>query len=202
MQSEADLTCLTINLASPCTVKPEDLPPAAHSRSWRIGNDKEGTRMLKIRTLMMFSLALGALFFALTPVSADTPGRHPHYVHARSDLRRAQWLLRVQDEPNVMRHVHDADDSIERAIHEIDQAAVIDRKFIEDHPPVDTRLDRPGRFRRSLELLKAARADIGREEDNPGAIGWRDAAYRHIDHALDQIRKAARDLRIDHLEGY
>ena len=158
--------------------------------------------MTKIRTLMMFPLALGALFLALTPVSADTPGRHPRYLHARSDLRRAQWLLRVHDEPNVMHHAREADESIERAIHEIDNAAVIDRKFIEDHPPVDTRLDRPGRFRRAFQLLQAARADIGREEDNPGAIGWRDAAYRHIDRALDQLRKAARDLRIDRLEGY
>jgi hypothetical protein len=158
--------------------------------------------MMKIRTLMMFSFALGAFFLALAPVSADTPGRHPHYLHARSDLRAAQWLLRVHDEPNVMHHAREADQSIERAIHEIDNAAVIDRKFIDDHPRIDTGLDRPGRFRKAVELLKAARADIGREEDNPGAIGWRDAAYRHIDFALGQLRKAARDLRIDHLEGY
>lgn len=158
--------------------------------------------MMKIRILMMFSLALGALSLALTPASAQTPGRHPRYLHARSDLRRAQWLLRVPDEPNVMHHVHEADESIEKAIHEIDNAAVIDRKFINDHPHIDTNLDRGGRFRGAFQLLKAARADIGREEDNPHAIGWRDGAYRHIDHALDQLRKAAHDLKIDRLEGY
>jgi hypothetical protein len=53
-----------------------------------------------------------------------------------------------------------------------------------------------------LELLRAARADIGQEEDNPHAIGWRDAAYQHIDAAIDQIKHAVRDLRMDHAEGY
>jgi hypothetical protein len=158
---------------------------------------------MKFRTLMMFSLALGALSLALTPISADTPGRHPHYIHARSDLRAAQWLLRVHDEPIAMRHAHNADMIIEQAVYEIDKASVIDRKFIDDHPHIDTSLDRPGRFRKVFALLKAARHDIGLEEDNPGAIGWRDLAYKHIDHALEQLRVGARELRMEHLEeGY
>jgi hypothetical protein len=53
-----------------------------------------------------------------------------------------------------------------------------------------------------LELLRAARADIGSEEDNPRSIGWRNAAYQHIDAAIDQIKRAVRDLHMDHAEGY
>ncbi|MGA1997351.1 MAG: hypothetical protein ABSH45_16370, partial [Bryobacteraceae bacterium] len=71
-----------------------------------------------------------------------------------------------------------------------------------DHPRVDERLDRPGRFRRAMELLREARAEIDREEDNPRAREWRNRAFSHIDGAMDQLRRAARDLRLDHLEGF
>jgi hypothetical protein len=129
-------------------------------------------------------------------------GRHPRYLHARTDLRTALLLLRVHDEPNVMRHVHQADWEIDQAVAEIDRAAVIDHKDYEDNPPIDRNLDRAGRFHKSLELLRAARADIGSEEDNPHAIAWRNAAYQHIDAAIEQIKRAVRDLHFDHWEGY
>ena len=133
---------------------------------------------------------------------ADTPGRHPHYLRARTDLRTAQFVLRVRDEFNVMRHVRMVDREIDMAVVEIDRAAVIDRKDMDDHPPIDTSLDRPGRFRKAMAWLVNARADIARDEDSPRAAAWRDAAYRHIDLAMDQLRHAARDLRMDHLEGF
>jgi hypothetical protein len=129
-------------------------------------------------------------------------GRHPHYLRARTDLRTAQFLMRVHDEDNVMRHLREADAEIDRAVGEIDRAAVIDHKDLEDHPPIDRSLDRRGRFHKAMELLQSARADIGREEDDPRAIGWRDAAYRHIDAAIEQLRRAVRDLHMDHMEGY
>ena len=142
-------------------------------------------------TLAAAALAFAALAFA------DTPGRHPRYVHARSDLRVALGLLRVQDEPNVMHHVYQADREIEQAIREIDHAAVIDHKDVCDNPPIDRGLDRRGRIHRALELVQAARNDISREEDNPRAMGWRDAAYRHIDRAVEELRRAIRDLHMD-----
>jgi hypothetical protein len=144
------------------------------------------------------AILLGAAMVA----SADTPGRHPRYLHARSDLRAVQWLLRVHDEPNVMRHVRAVDEAVERAIHEVDRASVIDHKDMDDHPRIDVDLDRPGRFRKAMELLQRARRDIAAEEDNPNAVGWRNLAYRHLDVAMDQLRRAARDLRMDRMEGF
>jgi hypothetical protein len=91
---------------------------------------------------------------------------------------------------------------MELAIREIDRAARFDRKDMDDHPRVDARLDRTGRFRQMMELLQRARTDIGREEDNPSAVGWRNLAYRHIDRAMDFVRAAARDLRIDRELGW
>jgi hypothetical protein len=145
-----------------------------------------------------------AAILALAPLAskADTPGRHPLYLHARSDLRAAQWISRGAGDPDVARRLHQADEEIEAAIHEIDRAALIDHKDIDDHPRVDQRVDRIGRFRRMMELLQRSRADIGREEDNPSAVGWRDLAYRHIDKAMEFVRRAARDMRIDHELGW
>ena len=151
-----------------------------------------------------FRAGLLALTVMLAPamVSADTPGRHPAYLHARTDLRTAQMLMRVHDEPNVMRNLRAADEEIEAAIREVDRAAVIDRKDLEDHPRADVNLDRPGRLRKTVELLRSSRRDLGREEDNGAARGWRDAAYRHIDAALEHVHRAAVDLRLDRDLGF
>ncbi len=101
-----------------------------------------------------------------------------------------------------MRNLRRCDEEIEAAIHEIDVASVIDRKDMEDHPCVDTSLDRSGRFRKMMALLDSARRDIGQEEDNPRAIAWRNAAFRHIDEARVSLRRAATDLRIDRELGF
>jgi hypothetical protein len=145
---------------------------------------------------------LFSVVFLAAALSADTPGRHPAYLHARSDLRTAQWLMRVHDDPDVMRRIHQADAEIDRAVHEMDVAARFDHKDLNDHPPIDTSLDRRGRFRKAMELLQRARADIAREEDDPSAIGWRDLAYGHIDAAMNLVRHAAHDLQMERDLGW
>jgi hypothetical protein len=102
----------------------------------------------------------------------------------------------------VSRRLHEADVELEAAVREIDHAAFLDQKNLDEHPRTDAGLDRPGRFRRMVELLRAARNDISLEEDNPAAAGWRDRAYRRIDNALGHVHRAAIDLRIDHDLGF
>ncbi len=154
--------------------------------------------------LKIIKLCLGIMLATALPglANADTPGRHPAYLHARSDLRRAQLLMRVREEPNVTRKLVEADHAVEAAIAEIDRAAVIDRKDIEDHPQVDAFPDRRGRFGRIVELLRSARRDLEKEEDSGRARGWRDAAFRHIDEALEHMHRAAVDQHWDHEFGY
>jgi hypothetical protein len=154
--------------------------------------------------LRILALSLIGLAAAMVPavMNADTPGRHPAYLHARSDLRLAQMLMRVREEPNVTRRLVEADHEVEAAIGEVDRAAVIDRKDLEGHPHVDAFPDRRRRFGRIVELLRSARRDLGSEEDNGRARGWRDAAYRHIDEALEHMHKAAVDLHWDHEFGF
>jgi hypothetical protein len=79
---------------------------------------------------------------------------------------------------------------------------VLDRKDLIDRPPIDANLARKDRFRKIVDLLRSARADIEHEEDNPNARGWRDAAFRHIDEALNAVHRAAVDAQLDHELGF
>src|SRR5208337_455732 len=109
---------------------------------------------------------------AIPSAFGDTPGRHPAYLHARTDLRRAERLM---DWPEFRNVRHDLDESsrhVSQAIHEIDAAALWDRKDLEDNPPVDTFPDRAGRFHAIVRFLSGAKRDIEREEDNPAARAW------------------------------
>ena len=74
-------------------------------------------------------------------------------------------------------------EEIDKAIDEIKRAAIDDGKNLNDHPPVDARMDRAGRFHRALELLDKAHNDIAREEDDPSVRGLRNRALHHIDEA-------------------
>jgi len=127
--------------------------------------------------------------------------RHPAYLHARSDLRRATLLMRVPEEPNVARDMAAAADLTERAIHELDAAARWDRKDIDEHPSIDTHIGRGGRFREILRLLDSARHDIEHEEDNPAAREWRNRAFRNIDDAMALIRRGGYDKFRDEAGG-
>lgn len=153
-------------------------------------------------TLKTIGLTLIAAGLMLAPVVSQAQGRHPHYLSARSDLRRAQFLLRVREEPNVTRNLKVADDEVEGAIREIDRAAVLDRKELNEHPPIDTGIPRADRFKKIVELLRGARADMEHEEANPGAREWRNAAFRHIDAALEAVHRASTDAKLDHVLGF
>ena len=153
-------------------------------------------------TRSKFSILLPAAACAmLLPTSAMAQFRHPRYLSARSDLRRAQMLMRISDEPNVNRDMASAADYVERAVRELDAAAMFDRRDIDDHPPVDMRMGRGGRFREILRLLDAAKDDISREEDNPRAREWRNRAFQSIDAAGDLVRRGGYDKFRDEAYG-
>jgi hypothetical protein len=125
--------------------------------------------------------------FVATCVSAayaDKPGRHPHYLHALSDLRHARAYLdklfmneqRDEMEEHAIRKIDDA-------IREIKRAAIDDGKNLNDHPPIDTHLKRGDRYRKALELLDAAHRDVTMEEDNPQSQGLQGRVIAHIDEA-------------------
>ena len=150
------------------------------------------------RRIAVVSLIAAA---ALAPTAMNAQV-HPRYLRARSDLRAAQFFLRVREEPNVTPNLVAADREVEAAIREIDRAAVLDGRDLVDRQPIDTSLARKDRFSKIVDLLRSARADIEHEEDNPRAREWRNRAFQHIDESLNAVHRAAVDARIDHELGF
>jgi hypothetical protein len=138
--------------------------------------------------------ALAVTFLVTAPAAfGDTPGRHPAYLHARADLRRAERLMDWPEFRNVRRDLDKSARHVREAIHEIDAAAAWDRKDLVDNPPVDTYPDRAGRLHAIARFLSGAKRDIEHEEDNPAARAWRNRAIHHIDEAIAAAHRAARD---------
>jgi hypothetical protein len=145
--------------------------------------------MARIRHSMTGAILLITAAFAY----ADTPGLHPAYLRARTDLRRAERLMDWPEERNVARDLAAASHETHEAIREMDAAAAWDRRDLRDNPPIDTYPNRPGRFHAIAQFLNSARHDIEHEEDNPAARAWRDRALHRIDQAMRSVKRAARD---------
>ena len=144
-----------------------------------------------MRTAKMFLMAACAVLLLSAFAAADTPGAHPAYLHALTDLRHARAHLSMET-PNVRVDVDEqrAIAEIDAAIGEIKEAAIDDGKSLNDHPPVDAGMDRPGRLRRALELLDSAHHDIDEREQDVFAKGLKHRALHHIDEARKAVHHA------------
>jgi hypothetical protein len=121
---------------------------------------------------------------------ADTPGKHPAYLHALSDLRDARaHLQHPSNDPIDLEQMH-AIEQIDKAIGEIKSAAIMDGKNIQDHVPVDAKMDRPGRLHRARELLDKAHHDVSGEEDQPDTQGLQMRVIKHINAARNSVQHA------------
>src|SRR5208282_3710061 len=98
------------------------------------------------------AVLLAALFLAPLSSFADTPGDHPAYLRAMSDLRAARWLIEHHpsswsqgvDEVEAVRQ-------IDEALHDLREAAFDDGKDANFHPQIDERPDQPGRLHQAAE---------------------------------------------------
>jgi tetratricopeptide (TPR) repeat protein len=119
---------------------------------------------------------------------------HPAYLNAISDLRHARAFLERRGGDEAIRwDEHIAIREIDQALREIKEAAIDDGKKLEDHRPVDFKIDYAGRLHSSLELLRKARADCAEEEDNVFAGGLRLRAIKNIDYAIQVTEGALRE---------
>jgi hypothetical protein len=144
---------------------------------------------MRLSLLKIVALAGAALCVSM-PTWADTPGKHPAYLHALSDLRDARAHLEHVSSDVINREEAHAIDKIDKAINEIKQAAIMDGKNIQDHKPVDAQMVDAGRFHRALELLDKARQDVSGEEDQPDTMGLQVRVIRHIDEARRSVQHA------------
>ena len=144
-------------------------------------------------------LALAILALLLIPAYASAkpaaPREHPAYLHALSDLREARAHLQRPDGGELREQEKKAIHEINDAIAEIKKAAIDDGKDINDHAPVDARMDWTGRLRRAVELLNKAHNDVAQEEDNASAQGLQQRALEHIDKAHRHVEEAIEVLR-------
>jgi hypothetical protein len=151
---------------------------------------------MKILSKLAFA-TLAALLFIPAYVSAKpaAPREHPAYLHALTDLREARAHLERPDHGELREQEKKAIHEINDAIAEIKKAAIDDGKDINDHVPVDARMDWPGRLHRAVELLNKAHNDIAREEDNAFAQGLQQRALEHIDKAHRHVEEAIEVVR-------
>jgi hypothetical protein len=139
----------------------------------------------------LLGLTLLALVSTATVASADQPGKHPSYLHALSDLRNARWNLQHRKGDAEMKwDEHKAVKDIDAAIAKIKEAAIDDGKNVDDHMPVDSKLDYSGRLHHALEDLRAAHNDVDKEEDNDYAKHLKHRALEDIDAALNRTKEA------------
>jgi hypothetical protein len=143
-------------------------------------------------TCLLSSALMTACVAAAPPrtvVVAQAGPAHPAYLHALTDLRQARWM--IEHRPSDWAQTNDeleAVRQIDAAINDIKQAAIDDGKNLNDHPPADAHVDNRGRIHEALRLLRKARADVAREEDNAYANGLRNRAVGHIDGAIGHTR--------------
>lgn len=135
-------------------------------------------------------VVLFVLFLSLIHTPASAQDRHPAYLHALTDLRHARAHLQRPDGGELRHEEQEAIHHIDDAINEIKKASIDDGKDLNDHPPVDAKLDHAGRLHRALELLNKAHDDISREEDNQFAQGLQQKAMGHIDKAHHEVQEA------------
>ncbi len=144
---------------------------------------------MKIAKLLVMSAC--AVLLLTTFAAADTPGAHPAYLRALTDLRHARaHLERMTPNARVDANEQRAIEEIDAAIREVKEAAIDDGKPLGAHPPVDAGMDRPGRLRRAMELLDQAHNDIDQHESDAFARGLKHRALHHIDEARKDVHRA------------
>ena len=149
----------------------------------------------KLSTTVLAALALCASFTAPSANAADLPGKHPAYLHALTDLRAARWNLEHRPGDAAVSAQEDvAIVETDRAIHEATRAAMEDGKNVQDRQKEDAALDHPGRLHHALDLLRKAREDVAREEDNPESRQLRNRIVEHVDLALEATKRAIHDV--------
>ena len=143
------------------------------------------------------SACLGIPLLLCTAAFADNIGQHPHYIHALSDLRAAQWQVdhRRAEDGQIQEDELVASDETAAAIQAVRRAATADDKDMNFNPPPDSNLGYDGRLHATIDLLRKAREDVARPEDNPSARGPQRMAILHIDAAIHAAERAINGVR-------
>ena len=146
-------------------------------------------------TVRVAAFALPLLVSTLA--MAQLPGRHPHYIHALSDLRAAQWQIdhRRPEDGEIREDELVASDEVAAAVHSTSSAASADGKDLGWNAPPDAPLAYDGRLHAAIDLLRAAHADLAMPEDDPMAVNQQKLALLRVDAALHAAQRAVGAVR-------
>jgi hypothetical protein len=143
-----------------------------------------------VPAVMLVSLGM------LAPV-ATLAQESSHYANVRTYMRTAQLLMRVPERPNVQLTMKPADDDLDAAIKAMDQAGAVAPKDRVDRPQVKGDLAQVEQFKNIVELLHAARNEMGQETSHSSAAAWRAGVLQHINAALEAVHQAAVNAHLD-----
>jgi hypothetical protein len=143
-----------------------------------------------MRRFFVSAIAGSISLLAASAGFSDTPGPHPAYLHAISDLRDARAHLEHQANDPVDHEEEGAISNIDKALDEIKKAAIDDGKNVRDHMPVDAHLQRYDRFHQAMELLDKAEQDVRSEPDQPNTRGLQLRVINHINGARHEVHHA------------
>lgn len=133
---------------------------------------------------------------ALTGLTSFAQGKHPAYLHSLTDMRAARaHLEKAMGNAKGLVPEAKAIQQIDEAIADIKKAGIDDGKDLNDHPPIDAKLDKPGLRHRAIELIDKAHSDISKEEDNKFAQGLQQRSMGHLDKAKGFVEEALKDLK-------
>ena len=148
-----------------------------------------------MRTSIIKGIAAAGLTLFAAAGFADTPGPHPAYLHALSDLRDARAHLEHQSTDPVDHDEDGAIAHIDKALDEITKAAITDGKDIHDHVAIDATVKRYDRFHQAMELLNKAVDDVKSEPDQPSTRGLQMRVVNHINDARHEVNFAIEKLQ-------
>lgn len=155
---------------------------------------------MKVSMKNAFAAFLTCVWLLPAVMVADTPGKHPAYLHALSDLRYARgYLDKLGPDDAVDNDSMRAIQEIDAAIREIKHASIDDGKDLGDHPKIDAHLAKTDRFHKALELLDKAHSDVKEGESDKAAVGLQDRSLAHIDAAHHSVDAALGNIaNLDH----
>jgi hypothetical protein len=118
--------------------------------------------MTKLIFRVAVTAAVLAVVFACAGAAWAQAGQ-PDFFRALADLRHARAYMENAPGNGAMHEEErQAIYEIDQAVNEIKRAGIDDGKDIHDHPPIDPRMDWPGRLERTRSVLDAAEHDVAR----------------------------------------
>jgi hypothetical protein len=173
----------------PCSDKRRILAETGHAPP--ICKREKGFLVRFIQSIAIAFFLVFTAAFCGGRAHAQVPGPHPAYLHALSDLRLARaYLNELGSNARTDIHEQTAITEIDDAIAQIKHASIDDGKDLNDHPPVDAHIDRPGRFHAAEKLLHHVHDDLSHAEDVPQSRDLRNHALLHVDKAWKAVQEA------------